>query len=368
MYDSGGEWGGTVAPTALVPQTSARVLDSVELIEGQDGRRWVFYTPPTGVVGRSFIVLAKPEPPRFAFFNGMFAQPIRRSLLASIVLAGILAFVIARSVARPLQRMAVAAEAVATGDYDQQVPVAGPTEVREVATSFNQMTKRVQASQIAQRDFVANVSHDLKTPITSIQGWSQALLDGTADGEMVTKSAEIIHTEANRMSRMVQELLDLARIESGTFQLKRSDFLLSDLLNRVRDSFLPQAQAKGVALTTQVASDLVLSADADRLAQVLTNLVDNALMHTAADGVVRLTAQQDAAKTTITVADTGSGIALDELDRIFERFYQTDKARSHGRKGTGLGLAIAKEIVEAHGGEISAESRLGYGTTFTIML
>lgn len=367
-YDSGGEWTGITVPDDVVPQTSANVLDSVNIFTAEDGRDWVFYSPPTAEFGKTFLILAKPEPQGFPFVSNALAQPIRRTVFLSLLLSGALSLLITRSVARPLQRLAKASEAVAQGDYDQQVPIAGPSEVREVATTFNAMTKQVKASQQSQRDFVANIGHDLKTPITSIQGWSQALLDGTADGVMVAKSAEIIHTEANRMSRMVQDLLDLARLESGTFTLRQSEFLLLDLLHRVRDAFLPVANEKGIALTVSAPNDLVISADSDRLAQILTNLIANALAHTDADGVVSVTAQPQASHIHIAVADTGSGIAADELPRIFERFYQVDKARSHGRKGTGLGLSIVKEIVEAHGGSVSAESRVGHGSTFSIRL
>lgn len=368
-YDSGGNWNGITAPDDVVPRTSAKVLDAVNFYRDDDtGTDWVFYTPPTAQFGQTFLVFARPEPAQMAFFNNALTTPVRRSMIIALLLSGVLAFAIARSVARPLQRVASASEAVAHGDYDQQVPIAGPTEVRELATTFNAMTQRVKASQQSQRDFVANVSHDLKTPITSIQGWSQALLDGTADGEMLAKSAEIIHGEANRMSRMVQELLDLARIESGNFTLRKSEFLLNDLLQSLRDMFLPQAEAQGVALTVSAPSDLVISADVDRLTQVLTNIVDNALTHTQRNGVVRVEAGVRANEVSLRVVDTGKGIAADELARVFERFYQTDKARSHGRKGTGLGLAIAKEIVEAHGGRISAESQLGQGTTLHITL
>ena len=368
LFDSGGQWDGTVAPAAMRPRQAARVIDSVQFFQDGSGQDWVFYTPPLADLDQTFIVLAKPEPPPLSFFGSALIRPIWRSLLIALLLSVALALLIARSVARPLQRVARAAEAVAGGNYEQTLPIEGPSEVREVANSFNEMARQVQASQQSQRDFVANVSHDLKTPITSIQGWSQALLDGTAGGELVGKSAEIIHTEASRMDRMVRELLDLTHIESGTFKLNKRSVAIGDLIARVCANFAPQSEAKGVLVHFAIEGNPSAIVDPDRLSQVLSNLLDNALTHTARDGVVRVTAEQKRESLFIRVADTGVGIDAAQLARIFERFYQADRARSHDRRGNGLGLSIAKEIVEAHGGVISAESSPGSGATFTIQL
>jgi signal transduction histidine kinase len=297
--------------------------------------------------------------------------PLLQAGLIGLVLAIGLAVLIAGSVARPLNRMGQAARRMAGGDYDQRVPVQGPREVRTLAASFNDMAGRVAVSQQAQRDFMANVSHDLRTPLTSIQGFSQAIVEGvTSDPESAQRAAQIIHDEAGRMNRMVESLLDLARIEAGQLNFKAHAVALSDLLQNVGDSLSVKARDKGLRLTLEISPGLPrIAGDGDRLAQVFVNLLDNAVKHTPAGGQITLRAKTDANGVTIAVQDTGVGIPPDDLPRVFERFYQVDKSRKSARRsGMGLGLAITKQIVEAHGGVIQVASAPGKGTMFTVWL
>ena len=191
--------------------------------EDPTGKRWLIYTRAisNSGFGRQVVVYAIAEPGPFALIRELgFGRAFFRAGAAGLLISVLLAWLISRSVAKPLQRMAGAAEAIAQGEYEQQLPLDGPEEVTRVAESFNSMSAQVAATRQAQRDFVANVSHDLKTPVTSIQGWSQALLDGTAvSAEDQTQAANIIYGEAERMGRMVTQLLDLAKIESGQLQL-----------------------------------------------------------------------------------------------------------------------------------------------------
>ncbi|HEX3053121.1 MAG TPA: ATP-binding protein, partial [Aggregatilineaceae bacterium] len=264
-----------------------------------------------------------------------------------------------------------AAHQIADGDFNQRVPVEGPQEVRTLASSFNDMVDRVAVTQAAQRDFLANVSHDLRTPLTSIQGFSQAILDGvTSDPATAQHAAQIINDEAARMHRMVEELLELARLEAGRVNLRRHAVRPSDLLRGVADSISVKAYEKSVQLNVQIPPDLPrISGDADRLAQVFLNLLDNAIRHTPSGGQVSLLAAAQPQWIVVQVRDTGEGIPAADLPRIFERFYQVDKSRQRDRGGSmGLGLAITKQIVEAHNGRIQADSVIGQGTTFTIWL
>jgi len=234
------------------------------------------------------------------------------------------------------------------------------------------MVTRVQSSQRSQREFVANVSHELKTPLTSIQGFAQAILDGTADTEEARgRAAQVIFNESGRMHRMVLDLLDLARLDTGTADLAMSPVNVRALLNAVAEKFSPQSQRAGVNIHVEVREDVPpLIADGDRLAQVFTNLVDNALKFTPSGGVISLSAAvNDLAQMRITVSDTGAGIPEEEQARIFQRFYQVDPARQGGTShGAGLGLAIAHEIIVAHGGRISVRSRVGAGTEMEVLL
>ena len=336
-----------------------------------EGSRWLVFAEPDPALGRALIFYAQPEPTAGEFFNEYFLWPLLYAGVLAVSLAVLLAVIIARSVARPLGTLAGAAEAVARGDYDQRVPQEGPDEVRRVAGSFNSMAAQVKATQQAQRDFVANVSHDLKTPLTAISGWSQALLDGAAEGpEERRRAAETIHAEADRMSRMVNELLDLARLESGQMPMSMRPADLNAVLADVHRSQLPNARAKGIDLQLGIAGEAPVMGDPDRLAQIFTNLADNALAHTPAGGCVRLASRTSGDQVEGIVSDTGPGIPEEEIPRVFERFYRVEKSRArseHGR-GSGLGLAIVHELVTAHGGVISVASQAGHGTTFIVKL
>lgn len=369
LHDSEAAWEGVELPLETRPQQTTNLQASTHRYRTEGGQLWVFYTPPEGQIGRTYLIFAKPEPSTSAFLSALFGQPLLRSLAIALLLAFILAALIARSIAAPLRRIAGAADEIARGSYGESLPLTGPSEVRALAHNFNRMTREVQSTQQAQRDFVANVSHDLKTPITSIQGWSQALLDGTADGEMVEKSAEIIHTEAARMSRMVNQLLELERLDSGQITLRTQTFPLRDWLAGVVAPFVPRAAERDIAVDIVVDDVDNLSADVDKLARAVGNLVDNAIRHAPAGSPVTISARRDDAGLALTVADRGGGVPDAEKERIFERFYQADRARSSAtRTGTGLGLAITREIVDAHGGTIHVLDNLPHGSRFVITL
>ena len=211
----------------------------------------------------------------------------------------------------------------------------------------------------------------MKTPLTSIQGFAQALLDDTANTpESRKQAAQIIYDESGRMHRMALDLLDLARLEGGIADLKMADVDMKALLQNIIEKFTPRAQRADVALQLKTVDNLpVLIGDGDRLAQVFTNLVDNALKFTPEGGQVTLSAENAGAEMELSITDTGPGIPKEALPRIFDRFYQVDESRAGGEEhGTGLGLAIAKEIIQAHGGRIGVRSGSGQGTAFTIHL
>ena len=211
----------------------------------------------------------------------------------TLVVSIILALLIARSIAKPLQRITAATEEIARGNYDQTLDITSPDEVGRLAASFNTMAREVRASRQAQRDFVANVSHELKTPLTSIQGFSQAILDGTADDEVNRyRAVEIIGSEANRMSRLVDELLDLARIESGQIKMLREPVDMTKVLEACVEKFTLQARESNVELALDAPTLPHVTGDKDRLAQVFTNLLVNALKHTPPAGKVTVKAQE----------------------------------------------------------------------------
>ncbi len=296
--------------------------------------------------------------------------PLAQAAGLALLLSALLAWLISRWVARPLQRMMAAARAVSDGDYRAEVPMVGPGEVQDLSAAFNQMVRRVQQGRQIQRDFVANVSHELKTPLTSIQGFAQAILDGTAgDAAGQRHAAGVIFDESRRLHRLVEDLLDLARLDAGQAAMSLASLDMAALVQAVAERMRVPAGEKGVELEVQLGPLPALVADGDRLAQVLTNLIDNAIIHSPPGCKVGLTAGTERDEVAVTVEDSGPGIPPEQLERIFERFYQVDRSRrAGGGRGAGLGLAISREIVLAHGGTLTAESTPGRGSRFIVRL
>lgn len=343
---------------------------NVTSLRDANGKYWLFTVSPLPNGDTLMVTAPRPRLSALNIFTDELLIPVLEGGGIALLFSLVLAFVIARGVADPLQEVIVAARDFPS---EQVMPVEprGPQEVQELTHAFNAMMERVQASQRSQRDFVANVSHELKTPLTSVQGFAQAILDGTADTpEARQQAAEVIYAESGRMHRMVLNLLDLARLEAGTVVMQRSPLDLRALLELTVEKFTPQANRAAVTLRAEVPPALpTLVGDGDRLAQVLTNLVDNALKFTPPGGEVVLRAEVARGEVQIEVRDTGRGIPPGALERVFDRFYQADPSRPGGEKhGAGLGLSIANEIVQAHGGRIGVRSEVGRGTTFTVSL
>jgi signal transduction histidine kinase len=303
-------------------------------------------------------------------YAGSLLAPVIQAAAVGLLVSLLLAWLISRWVAAPLQRMSAAATEVAAGDYRQKIPLEGPHEVQSLAATFNAMVEQVQTSHQVQRDFLANVSHELKTPLTSIQGFAQAMLDGaTEDRSARQRAAQVIFDEAERLRRLVEDLLDLARIDAGQIAFEREPVDLKVLIENIIDRLVLRSSEKGIRLESRMTELPVIIGDGDRLAQVFTNLIDNAIKHTPKEGVVLVLAEVTSGWASIHVADTGPGIPSQDLSRIFERFYQVDKARRGGEgRGVGLGLAISRQIIEAHGGRIVAQSTVGKGSRFTVQL
>lgn len=322
-------------------------------------------TPPTSQA--RFVMLAVPvrdiQPPWREL-----ATPLIASGAIALVVSTIVAFFLSNSITRPLAAITRATEAMARGDYQQSISVAGEDEIARLATGFNRMARAVEQARQSQRDFLANVSHDLRTPLTSISGFAQAILDGqVSDTEGYIHAAAIIQEEAGRMSDLVEELLDLARLEAGNVKMARERLDLTALVRSSIEARTPQAVAAGVTLRAEGTGVPAVIGDESRLKQVFDNLLDNAIKYTPSGGTVTVSIRQDGKWVAVAVADTGRGIPREDLPRIFERFYRADKSRGE-TVGAGLGLAIVKEIVSAHGGRITVESEEGQGSVFTVFL
>jgi signal transduction histidine kinase len=336
-----------------------------------DGRDWLFFGIVNARPGSGALVFADPYPRQslqqtFADFGVALMLPLCQSALVGLLIASALAIFGTRGITRNLRRLVEASAEVASGKYGHHVPIGGSPEISAVAEAFNDMATQVQASHQAQQEFVANVSHDLKTPLTSIQGYSQAIMDGAASDPI--HAAQIIHEEAGRLNRLVTQLTDLARLQAGRMSMTMTGVDVGQIAEAVATRLSIVAQDKGITMRLDVQPVPKIAGDGDRLAQVLTNLISNAIKYTPNGGQVHVQTRSRADGVEFKVRDTGIGVAAEDLPRIFERFYQVDKARGPQR-GTGLGLAIVSEIVQAHGGRISvASGGKGKGSTFTIWL
>jgi signal transduction histidine kinase len=320
---------------------------------------------------RSVFLVAEPAPTvslgaALAEFSGSILPAMAQATVVALLLALVMAALISRSLVQPLRNLLMGVRAVTHGNYEHRIPEMGPPEVRELAREFNLMSNEVRSTQHAQRDFLANVSHDLKTPLTSIQGYSQAIMDGAAKDP--SQAARIIYDEAGRMNRLVNELTDLIRMQAGGMTLKMTSLDLNMVVSAIVERLMVVAQKKNIDLSTKLAPLPPISADGDRLAQVLTNLLSNAIKYTLVGGKIQVRTLPSEHGVELQVEDNGVGIPAEDLPRLFERFYQVDKARGPQR-GTGLGLAITQEIVHAHGGDITIESGgQNKGTTVRVKL
>lgn len=300
-----------------------------------------------------------------------FLDRMRTVLITAVALTvglGLIAgALLSRSMTAPLQRLADAARAVAGGDLGRQVRVEGSAEVAEVGRAFNEMTAALEEGEKLRQNLVADVAHELRTPLSVLQGNLRAILDDVYPLE----KAEVtrLYDETRLLSRLVDDLRELAQAEAGQLSLNLRTTGVAEVLRSTIANFEPAAESKAIHLTAEVADDLPpVLADPDRLAQVLRNLLTNALRHTPNGGWVVVSAAAAGDAVEIVVADSGEGIATEDLPHVFDRFWRPDRFRSRVGGGAGLGLAIARSLVEAHGGRIWVESTPGQGARFAFRL
>jgi signal transduction histidine kinase len=297
------------------------------------------------------------------------ARNNRVMLLAGII-AAFLALaaggILARVYTRPLRELTAAAENVGKGDLDQRVTVRSQDELGVLATQFNRMSEGLAIARQLRQQMTADIAHDLRTPITVIAGYLEAMRDG--DLSPNNERFEAMYQEAQLLERLVEDLRTLSLADAGELPLTRGAISTNDLLEAIRRSFEQKAAQQAVVLTIEDAHIETISVDFDRMSQVLGNLVSNALRYVTSGGRIALSARRLSDRVVLEVVDNGEGIESQHLPHIFERFYRADRSRPDGSGESGLGLAIAKSIVEAHGGQIGVESHVGQGTTFRIAL
>ncbi len=294
-------------------------------------------------------------------------QALLYAALGALAIALLLGLFFARTYTRPLRQLTIATRALARGDLLQEVPVQTQDELGTLTRAFNQMSADLAQAKALRRQMTADIAHDLRTPLTVLYGYLEALRDGALPP--TPARFEMLFAEVKQLNGLVEDLRTLSLADAGELTLQRTPVAPGTLLERTVASFAKQAQDKGIELTMSRADGLPgLFVDAERMMRVLGNLVSNALRYTPAQGRITLKAQAQEGAVHLQVQDTGEGLPAEVLPDLFKRFYRIDASRTQREGETGLGLAIARKIVEAHGGTIAVESELGHGTTFTITL
>lgn len=293
-------------------------------------------------------------------------------LIVCGVIAGLLSLgmiqLLARGMTSPLRDMASATRAMARGEYDRRVVDTSRDEVGELARAFNRMAAELAEVDRMRKDLIANVSHELRTPLTALQATLENIVDGVVPADHTTLQTMLGQTQ--RLGRLVEQLLDLSRLESGSVPLDLQPFSVKPMLEQtLRESSLAREHDRHIDVRLVVEpADLVIVGDPERVTQVVTNVVQNALRHSPPEGTVDVVARANGRGVLIEISDEGPGIPTEEAGRVFERFYRSDHARTSTDGGTGLGLAIAKWIVDMHGGDIRAEAREPRGCRMVVFL
>jgi len=325
--------------------------------------------------GNSMMEAAEPiEKELFANYTASVTEGLSLAALAALIAAVLASFLISRLVVNPVQRMMVLSHRIAEGEYDERLKVSGRVqsnqldELDQLALSFNQMADKLEKTETLRRQLIGDVTHELRTPLAAIRGYLEGLMDGVLPA--APETYQQAHAEIDRLQRLVNDLQELSRMEAGAFQLAFMQISVADLIETVVSNLGRQFEDKGIRLEQQIEPNLPkISVDKDRILQVLTNLVGNALQYTSAGGKVMIRAARDKFEILVTISDTGIGIAPNYLPFIFNRFYRADKSRARASGGSGIGLTIAQALVKAHDGRVWAESTgEGKGTSFYFTL
>ena len=287
--------------------------------------------------------------------------------LIAVAIALVMTFFLSRRILAPVRSLSSAARQFGRGDFSQRVPVKDRSELGELASTFNSMADDLERAEQLRQNMVADVAHELRTPLSNIKGYLEAVRDG-----VVEPDADTIHSldeEATLLSRLVDDLQELSLAEAGELRLACRAEDVGELIRQTVAAVQAKAAAKGVSIATGLHDSLPLvHIDKHRIGQVLRNLLENAVTHTPPGGTITVTAGRHGTRVEVSVADTGEGIPAEDLPNIFERLYRVDKSRARATGGSGLGLTIARRLVEAHGGTLMAQSELGKGSHFVFTL
>lgn len=363
------EIGEEIVPISTLDLTRLRGNRGLEGKAEVSGDEWAYVIRPFQGRPRSLLVLRREVRLAPELTRAIGSRFVIAALLA-MGMAAAIAFLFAGRLSRPLRDLARATGDIARGRFERRVPIESNDEIGAVAESFNRMAEGLGDADKRQREFFLSISHELRTPLTAIQGYAEAIEDGTAGEEKVIEAAGVIAGESRRLARLVTDLLELARIDARGFGVSLEDVEIEGVLNSTQQAFAPKAAESGVEIIVDSAGGTV-KADPDRLMQVLSNLTENALRYTPAGREIVLSSEVGQGVAQIRVRDGGMGLEPEDLGHAFDRQYLWSKYRGLREVGTGLGLAITKELVEAMGGSVDARNapgRAGRGAEFTVRL
>ena len=299
-------------------------------------------------------------------YNSIGGNFLRGGLLAGAI-AILLTFLLSRRILSPVKALTTATRQFGKGDFSQRVTYKGKGELGELASSFNSMADSLETTQRLRRNMVADVAHELRTPLSNLKGYLEAISDGVVQPDEATIHS--LNEEASSLSHLVEDLQELSLSDAGELKMTVQPEDISRLVKETVTAIHPKATTKGISFTADLPDTISpVNIDSHRIKQVLYNLLDNAIAHTPKDGKITVSSSEHDNMVDVSVSDTGEGIPPEDLPMIFERFYRVDKSRTRATGGSGLGLTIAKRLVEAHGGKIKAESQAGQGSTFTFSL
>ena len=314
------------------------------------------------------VVVCKPLPEIRQARNEVMALVLTSQCIA-ILIAFLVSFILARSISRPMSKLSSAVKAVASGDYTQKIEYGSNDEMGELISGFNYMTETLKEIDEIRSSFVSNVAHELRTPMTIISGFVEGILDGTISEEDRDKYLGIVLSESRRLGRLVNDLLQASRLESGTAKLVMRQIDVNEMLRKGIISYENAITEKNIHVEVQFKYDHCYAlGDEDSIYRVIMNLLDNAVKFTPEDGVIRVRSSEGVRKIEVSIENTGSGISEKDLSKIWERFYKTDRSRSIDKRGVGLGLYLVKTIISQHNNRIWAESKEGEYTRFTFTL
>lgn len=341
--------------------------------------------PPDDIFGETFSVYSEDSDqeimvrlyisPESAGDDGASPQALGRAISSFLLWGGLLAagialiltFVLSRRISSPIGTLAATARRLGQGELSQRVELEDRGEVRELAQAFNAMADDLERAEQLRRNLVADVAHELRTPLSNIQGYLEAICDGVMQPDGATIRS--LNEEVALLSRLVEELQELSLAEGGELKLVYQEEDIGELIRRAAALWQPQVMARGLSLSLDLPEELPpVNIDWQRISQVLHNLLENAVVHTGNGGIITVAATDQGDWVEVSVSDTGEGIPDQDLPNIFERFYRVDRSRARATGGTGLGLTIAKRLVEAHGGKIEATSKLGKGSRFSFTI